>query len=287
MQDLSIIIEAYLKLVRTLRVKWHTLIPQAFPFRSENERMVRHQLFKERRGLLDRLHDLKRNIPAFLSWEKQPNDCSPAWLKIQRLRLRSQYESISAKLAWSLAHLSSTEMGAHFGHGEIERLYAASHDTATTVLVVAKESYILNCNARNFYHSDCIRATTLLLQTVLRNSPIDRARLDKFISSCRDGIGACRSLIPKVLARTEDTIDKLLNKYISPTMTLIPRCVEQMNQTTGAINLLGPQNPETVDQLLVPVGPDNAMMDFFFQAFLEDPLYSSSLDFDTLRYQGF
>ena len=68
-------------------------------------------------------------------------------------------------------------------------------------------------------------------------------------------------------------------------MTLIPRCVEQMSQTTAAINLPAPQNPDTVDQLLVPVGPDNPMMDFFFLAFLEDPLYSSSLDFATLRYQ--
>jgi predicted short-subunit dehydrogenase-like oxidoreductase (DUF2520 family) len=117
------------------------------------------------------------------------------------------------KLAWTIAHLSSAALEGHSSQWELENSYAASREIATTVLEVGRESLMLNDCARNFYHADCIRASTVLLQLLLRTVIIERTQQDRFLSSCREGIVECRALIPKVLARTEDTIEKLLNEY--------------------------------------------------------------------------
>jgi hypothetical protein len=86
---------------------------------------------------------------------------------------------------------------------------------ATRVLEIAKKSVVVNNHARCLFHADAIRATTTLLQMILRKVRPERAELDKYISACRDGITIGRSLVPKVFARAEGIFEKLLNEYAS------------------------------------------------------------------------
>ena len=84
---------------------------------------------------------------------------------------------------------------------------------STRVLEIAKESVVVNNHARCLFHVDAIRATAALLQMILRKARPERTELDKYISSCRNGITIGRSLVPKVFARAEGIFERLLNEY--------------------------------------------------------------------------
>lgn len=90
--------------------------------------------------------------------------------------------------------------------------YAAFREAAAGVLAVTQKCVGINPNAPIFYHADAIRATTLLLQGLLRNDALERFQRDETINSCRIGIDLCRALVPNFLARVEDTLQRLLNE---------------------------------------------------------------------------
>ena len=151
-------------------------------------------------------------MPSFLHWEKQTTHSSPTWIKMQRTYLRSQHMCISMKLSWSIANLDPVTIPKY--QRLWEETYEPSLKAATTVLKIAKESAAVKLSPRTLYHAEAMRATTLILQIILRNVSLEPSQLDRFVVTCRDGITICRSLVPKILTKAEDTHENLLNEYI-------------------------------------------------------------------------
>jgi len=115
------------------------------------------------------------------------------------------------KLHWSITLLEPADVvGRRLP--EADDGYTPSYEAASRVLAISKESATLNSVDRILYHSDAIRATTVLLHILLRKNGVDRFELEKFVVSCRDGIAICRSLVPKVLCRAEDKFEALVNQ---------------------------------------------------------------------------
>ena len=88
----------------------------------------------------------------------------------------------------------------------------------TRILEIAEESAAFNGHARCLFHIDVLRATTAILQIILREVTLGRTHLDKYISSCRDAIRIGRSLVPKEFARVEETFENLLDAYMPAKM---------------------------------------------------------------------
>src|SRR5271170_2181952 len=106
-------------------------------------------------------------MPPFLHWGKPPTARSPSWVRTQRAHLMNQYNCVAMKIFWSITLLEPAELIAR-------RLPAAddantpSFDAASRVLEVAKEAVTLNRIDRILHHADALRATTVLLQILLR-----------------------------------------------------------------------------------------------------------------------
>jgi len=113
------------------------------------------------------------------------------------------------KLWRSLAHLQTVATPIY---PQLWELDGSSRESACTVLEVAKECTALNGDARCFYHADAIRATISLLQIFLRKPSMERPQLEKSVAACQDALAICRSLVPKELAKAEDTFERLLNE---------------------------------------------------------------------------
>lgn len=169
-------------------------------------------LLEKRRQLLQRLWALQRTIPSFLQWDTPATEGNPPWLRMQRARLQSLHECVSMRLHWAIMSLDPVFNASHQRHRETDS-YSAFLLASTRVLDIAKESVVVNNHARCLFHADAIRATAALLQMILRKVTQERAEVDKYISSCRDGIAIGRSLVPKVFARAEGIFERLLNEY--------------------------------------------------------------------------
>lgn len=115
------------------------------------------------------------------------------------------------KIFWSLAALKPLDVVAR-PLPDADDAYTPSYEAASRVLEVAKGFADLNADDRIIYHADAIRATTVILQLLLRKTTMERAQLERFVLSCQGGITVCRSLVPKVLSRVEDTFDALIKQ---------------------------------------------------------------------------
>jgi hypothetical protein len=160
---------------------------------------------------VEKLKGWELRVPSFLHWGKPSTARSPSWVKIQRAHLLNQYSCVAMKVFWSIGGLEPKDVVARRLPGADDG-YTPSYEAAGRVLEVAKESANLNCADRVLLHADAIRATTVLLQVLLRKTTIDRAQLEKFVVSCREGIAICRSLVPNVLSRAEDKFEALVNQ---------------------------------------------------------------------------
>jgi hypothetical protein len=116
------------------------------------------------------------------------------------------------KLFWSIGALEPADVLARRIPGT-EDAFAPSFTAARKILDAAKASANENRASRILQHVDAMRATTVLHQILLRKPTIDRAQLEVFAASCRDGINICRSLVPKVLCRVEDKLEALVAQY--------------------------------------------------------------------------
>jgi hypothetical protein len=87
---------------------------------------------------------------------------------------------------------------------------------ASRVLTIVKESATADTiTYHRLYHSEAVRATTLLLQILLRTGQQELAdRTNEVTQTCRAGIALCRSLVPSFLAKAEDTIEAILDRYL-------------------------------------------------------------------------
>lgn len=120
------------------------------------------------------------------------------------------------RLHWSIVSLDPVFNASNAPHWETDS-YSAFHLASTRILQIAREW--VTGHARCLAHTDTLRATTALLQILLRNVTPDRSQLDKYILACRDGIAIGKSLVPDVLAKAEQTFEKLLNEYMPSNMS--------------------------------------------------------------------
>jgi len=114
------------------------------------------------------------------------------------------------RLHWSIVSLDPVFNLSNSRHWETDS-YSKFHVASTRIVEIARES--VDGRSRFLFHMDTVRATTAILQLLLRKVTPERTHLDKYIRACRDGIELCRSLVPKVLVRAEGIFEKLLNEY--------------------------------------------------------------------------
>jgi hypothetical protein len=119
------------------------------------------------------------------------------------------------RLHWSIVSLDPVFNALNTRYRETDS-YSAFHVASTRILEIARAS--VDDHARSLFHTDALRATTALLQILLRKVTPDRSQLDKYIFACRDGIAISKSLVPDVLTRAEGIFEKLLNKYTQSKM---------------------------------------------------------------------
>jgi len=135
---------------------------------------------------------------------------------MQRACLQSQYECVNMRLHWSIVSQDPVVNALNTRHFETESFYNAFHVACTRILETAKESR--NGPAPCLFHTHALRATTALLQILLRRVTADRSQQDKYISTCREGIAISKSLVPDVLTRAEGIFEKLLKECIQSKM---------------------------------------------------------------------
>jgi hypothetical protein len=167
------------------------------------------------REIQKQLSAWERKVPGFLDWRKPASDrSSRAWLKLQRSYLESQYQCILMKISWSTASLDPSLMAKLQSMWEGGDPYADARVAARRVLAIVKDSVATTTASSSLLHSDAVRATTLLLQTLLRNNHQEHPeKKTEVTEACREGIALCRSLVPDALAKAEKTIEKLLDEY--------------------------------------------------------------------------
>lgn len=135
-------------------------------------------------------------------------------MKLQRNYLESQYQGINMKVKWSTAGLGPLLMGKIQPGWDDGDTYAEAGAAAKRVIEIAKNS-VTATTACTPYHSDAIRATTTLLQILLRiGTQEPQEKINEMVATCRGGIALCRSLVPSVLTKAEDTLETLLNGYL-------------------------------------------------------------------------
>jgi hypothetical protein len=170
---------------------------------------------------------------------------------MQRARLRTLHECVSMRLHWSIVSLDPVFHSSNPRPWEPDS-YSAFYVASTRVLEIARESADFNSHARCMFHDVAIRATTALLQIILRKVTPDRTQLNKYIASCRDGIEIGRSLVPKLFARAEDIFEKLLNEYMP--LNMLANCktrhLEQLDAPTPMSHTNNPCSPPSDIPLL-------------------------------------
>jgi hypothetical protein len=164
--------------------------------------------------LIQQLKEWEAKVPTSLHWGKPANDRSPLWLKMQRIRLESQYHCLAMRINWTIALLNTNRTASLQALGNLEDTYTHCRDHALKVVQLSNDSVDLNADAHQFYHADAIRATKQLLHIPLRHVRIQPEQLDKCISYFQQGLTTSRSLVPKVLTRAEDRFEQLLQEYV-------------------------------------------------------------------------
>jgi len=228
------------------------------------------------REIQKQLNAWERKVPGFLDWRKPASErLARTWLKLQRSYLESQYQCIVMKISWSTASLDPSLMAKLQSMWEGGDPYADARVAASRVLDIVKDSVATTPASTGLLHSDAVRATTLLLQTLLRNN--HQEHLEKkaeIIDACREGIALCRSLVPVALAKAEKTIEKLLDEHIEraakiPPLRDDPVHTQMFPSGTDAVG--SPSQVDHADQS----GPfsfpfDNTPMDHLFLGSFQD-----------------
>lgn len=115
------------------------------------------------------------------------------------------------KLFWSIAHLDPLLMVKFQSLWDVSDAKQECIQAGQRVLAIIDEVGIPSDSYR-LYHWEAVRATTTLVQMLLRHDMmIDERRMD-LVASCRRGIEICRKLIPSVLTRIEDTLESTLDE---------------------------------------------------------------------------
>jgi len=165
------------------------------------------------RAICDTLTIWRKNVPAFLDWDKR-NSALSHHVRQQRPFLEMQYRSIETRLNLAIAHLEPLLISKP-STWEIGNAYGDSVRAARRILDIVEESG-LDCTSIHLYHRDAIRATTIFLQIFLRNDFDDsKISVVELIESCRRGVRLCRISAVGGLTQPEEDIEAALHQYDS------------------------------------------------------------------------
>jgi hypothetical protein len=151
-------------------------------------------------------------LPAYLDWDK-PNKglSSHSYLKLQRPYLETQFWCVRMKLCLSIAHLDPVLMARFQSIWDMNvNIYEEALKACQNALKVIKQTIEEEgSNQTQMYHWEAVRATTTLIQILLRNE-FNEAQMtsDKLVEACRDGVALCKKLVPDFLTSIEkDVLD--------------------------------------------------------------------------------
>jgi len=203
-------------------------------------------------------------------------------MKLQQNYLECQYQCISMKVSWSTAGLGPVLLSKFQTGWDDGATYAEAGDAARRVLDIVRESTVA-AGTCSLYHTDAIRATTTLLQILLRISTQEPDKIGEIVAACREGIVLCRSLVPGVLTKAEDTIETILNGHVKrweagllqppeplPYLPDAPGVASVSDEASGQANFKYPE-------LMFPF--DNTPMDHLFNNDFQDGLQFSDQQF--------
>jgi len=171
--------------------------------------------FAKLRNIHQQLTEWERTVPAFLDWRQPTKDRTPRrWMTLQRVYLESQYQCLNMKISCSIATLEPVLMAKFQPGWDNGDPYAEARISARRVIDIVQESAAATKGC-SLYHSDAVRATATLLQIMLAvGAQQSKGSMQELIAACRGGIALCRSLVPVVLSKAEDTIEKILDGHI-------------------------------------------------------------------------
>lgn len=174
--------------------------------------ITRYEQLAKYRNIWTALTEWRANIPVYLDWTK-PNSALSAhvYLKMQRPFLEAQFQCLKMKLSLSIAHLDPLLLVKFQSIWDVGDANAEAFHAGKQVLKIVEE-YGIESSAYRFYHWEAVRATIALSQMLLRNDALGQRPVENLHEVSRQGIELSRKLIPKVLARVEDTIEKTLNE---------------------------------------------------------------------------
>lgn len=95
-------------------------------------------------------------------------------------------------------------------------IYQESLKAGQNALKVIEDTILQDegSNQTQMYHWEAVRATTTLLQFLLRNE-IHEVQMtsDKLVETCQKGVAVCRKLVPFYLTNIENVLGTAINQY--------------------------------------------------------------------------
>jgi hypothetical protein len=164
------------------------------------------------RNLSDALVRWRESIPFYLDWDKHNSALSKhSYLKLQRSFLEIQFQCLQMRLQLSVAHLNPSMLSKNFSWNA-GIAYSESLRAGQRIVDIITSSG-LPSNAYRMYHWEAIRASSTLLQILLRHD-FTPAQLnyDTLAETCREGISVSRRLAPRTLTNVENIIENALEK---------------------------------------------------------------------------
>lgn len=163
------------------------------------------------------------SLPTFLDFSKYSSAFSQhQQLKLQRAYLETQFTSLKMTVSWLITNLDPLLLHKSqfwdVGDASFETFQAGQRVFAII------EEHGLPTEVYRFYHWDAIRTARTMRKLLRRADTNDDVptnagyHLDvhTIADACRNGVQLSRKLIPNILARSEDCIDRELDEYFFP-----------------------------------------------------------------------
>jgi hypothetical protein len=173
---------------------------------------TRYAQLAKYRDLSAQLSEWRGSLPVYLDWSKYNSALARhIYLRMQRPYLETQFQCLRMKVSWSIAHLDPLLIVKFQSIWDASDANAKALEAGQRVLKIIDENGVPS-DAYRFYHWEAVRATMTFSQMLLRNDLILAGNADNLVASCEQGIAICRKLVPRILARVEDTIESTLEE---------------------------------------------------------------------------
>lgn len=173
---------------------------------------TRYAQLAKYRDIWSQLADWRGSLPVYLDWTKYNSALAThVYLRMQRPYLETQFQCLKMKVSWSIAHLDPLLMVKFQSIWDVGDANKETLEAGQRVLKIIDENGVPS-DAYRFYHWEAVRVTKTLFQMLLRNDTVEGPRTDNLVEFCQQGIILCRKLVPRILARVEDTIESTLTE---------------------------------------------------------------------------